>query len=109
MAAVCCLHRTGEFRNLGSTRRISSFYKPADCITEALLAHRSLACLQWNGGRAFVNISALWTLIPGKGGVYEFSVNGELLFSKKALSRHAEPGEIRRLLIDKIESLQHAD
>lgn len=52
---------------------------------------------------------ASWTLIPGKGGVYEFSVNGELLFSKKALSRHAEPGEIRRLLIDKIESLQHAD
>lgn len=51
---------------------------------------------------------ASWTLLPGKGGVYEFSVNGELLFSKKALGRHAEPGEIRKLLVEKIESLQHA-
>jgi len=49
---------------------------------------------------------ASWTLIPGKGGVFEFSVNGELLYSKKALGRHAEPGEVRQLLVDKIQALQ---
>ncbi|MBN2469806.1 MAG: Rdx family protein [Anaerolineae bacterium] len=49
-----------------------------------------------------------WTLIPGSGGVYEFSVNGELLFSKKAQGRHAEPGEIRRLLEAHIAALQAA-
>ncbi|GAB4575562.1 MAG: hypothetical protein Kow0077_27640 [Anaerolineae bacterium] len=41
---------------------------------------------------------ASWTLIPTSGGLYEFTVNGEKLFSKKALGRHAEDGEIRRLL-----------
>ncbi|NPV68259.1 MAG: hypothetical protein HPY64_14050 [Anaerolineae bacterium] len=49
---------------------------------------------------------ASWKLIPSKGGVFEFSVNGEMLFSKKALGRHAEPGEIRRLLEALIAALQ---
>ena len=35
-----------------------------------------------------------FTLIPSDGGKFEFSVNGNLLFSKKALSRHAEEGEV---------------
>jgi selenoprotein W-related protein len=35
-------------------------------------------------------------LIPSKGGVFEVVVNGELVFSKKALGRHAEPGEVSR-------------
>lgn len=39
-----------------------------------------------------------WTLIPGKGGVFEVTVNGELVFSKKAVGRHAEPGEIYRAI-----------
>jgi len=41
---------------------------------------------------------ASWKLIPSRGGVFEFSLNGELLFSKKKLSRHAEIDEIRKLL-----------
>jgi selenoprotein W-related protein len=35
-----------------------------------------------------------FTLIPSDGGKFEFSVNGNLLFSKKALNRHAEEGEV---------------
>jgi selenoprotein W-related protein len=37
---------------------------------------------------------ASWTLVPSSGGVFEVVVNGELIFSKKALGRHAEPGEV---------------
>lgn len=37
-------------------------------------------------------------LIPSDGGRFEFVVNGEKLFSKKELGRHAEPGEIIGLL-----------
>jgi len=42
---------------------------------------------------------AQFTLIPDKGGVFEFAVNGTILFSKKQLGRHAEAGEIRQLLL----------
>lgn len=36
-----------------------------------------------------------WELVPGSGGVYEVAINGELVFSKKELKRHAEIDEIR--------------
>lgn len=49
---------------------------------------------------------ASWTIVPGSGGVFELIVNGELLFSKKALGRHAEPGEIRSLLLNRIDDLK---
>ncbi len=39
-----------------------------------------------------------WTLIPSSGGVFEVRVNGELVFSKKQLGRHAEVEEIRQAL-----------
>ena len=52
---------------------------------------------------------ASWKLIPGTAGVYEFTVNGELLFSKKELGRHAEPGEIKALLAEKIAALLPAE
>jgi selenoprotein W-related protein len=38
------------------------------------------------------------TLIPTSGGKFEVIVNGELIFSKKGLGRHAEPGEIYGLV-----------
>lgn len=41
---------------------------------------------------------ASWKLVPSRGGVFEFSLDGELLFSKKKLGRHAEIDEIRKLL-----------
>jgi selenoprotein W-related protein len=37
-------------------------------------------------------------LIPSSGGVFEVKVDGDLIFSKKALRRHAEPGEVVRLI-----------
>jgi selenoprotein W-related protein len=37
-------------------------------------------------------------LIESSGGLFEVQVDGELLFSKKALGRHAEPGEVVRLI-----------
>lgn len=36
-----------------------------------------------------------WNLIPAGGGLFEFEVNGDLLYSKKETGRHAEEGEIR--------------
>jgi len=38
------------------------------------------------------------TLVPSDDGKFEVSVNGDLLFSKKALARHAEPGEVLELV-----------
>lgn len=34
------------------------------------------------------------TLIPSDGGVYEVMADGNLVFSKKALGRHAETSEV---------------
>lgn len=39
------------------------------------------------------NIETL-TLTPSTGGVFEVFVNGDLVFSKKALGRHAEYEEV---------------
>jgi selT/selW/selH-like putative selenoprotein len=33
-------------------------------------------------------------LIESSGGLFEVSVDGQLVFSKKATRRHAEPGEV---------------
>ena len=37
-------------------------------------------------------------LIPGRGGVFELTVNGNLAYSKKATGRHAQTGEIVKIL-----------
>ena len=42
------------------------------------------------------------TLIPSEGGVFEVSVDGELVFSKYRLGRHAEPGELIQKVGDKL-------
>ena len=34
------------------------------------------------------------TLIPGPRGIFDVTVNGELIFSKFAVGRHAQPGEV---------------
>ena len=36
-----------------------------------------------------------WTLIPSGGGVFEITIDGELVFSKKALDRYPDAQEIR--------------
>ena len=37
-------------------------------------------------------------LVPSSGGVFEVTVDGNLVFSKKALRRHPQPGEIMQLI-----------
>jgi selenoprotein W-related protein len=37
-------------------------------------------------------------MIPSGGGVFEVTLDDRLLFSKKRLGRHAQPGEILRLI-----------
>ena len=39
-------------------------------------------------------------LIPSSGGVFEVHVDETLVFSKRALERHAEPGEVQKLVAD---------
>ena len=42
------------------------------------------------------------TIIPSSGGRFEVTVNGELLYSKLATGRHAQPGEVRKLIKQKL-------
>ncbi len=37
-------------------------------------------------------------LIEASGGLFEVTVDGNLVFSKRTLGRHAEEGEVRRLM-----------
>ena len=37
-------------------------------------------------------------LVPSEGGRFEVTVNGQLLYSKLQLHRHAEPGEVLGLV-----------
>jgi selenoprotein W-related protein len=41
-------------------------------------------------------------LIPSSKGRFEVTLDGELIFSKADLGRHAEPGEIVKLVRDRI-------
>ena len=38
------------------------------------------------------------SLIPSGNGLFEVMVNGNLIFSKESIGRHAEEGEVDRLL-----------
>jgi selenoprotein W-related protein len=38
------------------------------------------------------------TLVPSDGGRFEVTVNDKLLYSKRDTHRHAEPGEVVRLV-----------
>jgi selenoprotein W-related protein len=40
-------------------------------------------------------------MIPSKGGAFEVTINGELLYSKRATGRHAQPGEVRAAVLRK--------
>ena len=46
-----------------------------------------------------------WKLIPSSGGRFELTINGELIWSKKQLGRHAEPGEIREAILNVLQPL----
>jgi selenoprotein W-related protein len=49
-----------------------------------------------------------WQLFPRTGGVFDVTVNGDLVFSKKAIGRHAEPGEVKAAIMKKLEELKPA-
>ena len=38
------------------------------------------------------------TLVPSEGGRFEITVNGQLIYSKLQTHRHAEPGEVLKLV-----------
>lgn len=42
------------------------------------------------------------TLVPSTGGVYEVTADGDLVFSKKALGRHAEYDEVANEIRERI-------
>lgn len=44
-------------------------------------------------------------LVPGTKGIFDVSVNGEKVFSKHELGRHAEPGECLSLIDSRIKAL----
>lgn len=37
-------------------------------------------------------------VVPSGGGVFEVAVDGDLVFSKKSLGRHAQPGEVMGII-----------
>jgi selenoprotein W-related protein len=39
--------------------------------------------------------------VPSSGGVFDVVVDGDLVFSKKQAGRHAQPGEVLRLIREK--------
>ena len=43
-------------------------------------------------------------LLPSSKGRFEVTLDGELVFSKAALGRHAEPGEVAKLVRDRVGS-----
>ena len=51
-------------------------------------------------------------LVPGKGGVFDVRLDGELIFSRAAAGRHAEITELKQLVRDRVapgRSLGHSD
>jgi selT/selW/selH-like putative selenoprotein len=67
-------------------------------VTEQILAEREI--------EYFVKD---WKLIPSAGGKFEVTVNDELVFSKKALGRHAEEGEVRSAILKVLDTLRPPD
>jgi selenoprotein W-related protein len=49
-----------------------------------------------------------WRMIPSTGGVFEVTVNGDLVYSKKATGRHANPGEIKAAIERKLREARAA-
>ena len=41
-------------------------------------------------------------VVPGKGGIFDVHVNGELVFTKSMLGRYPEPDEVVPLLRERI-------
>lgn len=48
--------------------------------------------------KSYEHVIETIAIVPSDDGKFEVSVNGDLLFSKKALARHAGPGEVLGLV-----------
>lgn len=46
---------------------------------------------------------AAWMLVPGRGGVFEVELDGELVYSKRATGRHASIEEIREAFLARVD------
>jgi predicted Rdx family selenoprotein len=53
--------------------------------------------------RDYQHVIGELTLITGSKGVFDVTVDGELLFSKYAKGRHAKPGEVLQLFRERID------
>lgn len=51
----------------------------------------------------YQHVIETFTFITGSKGAFEVKVNDDLLYSKKQLGRHAEPGEVLDLFKDYID------
>ncbi|MCP5099591.1 MAG: hypothetical protein GY943_28895 [Chloroflexi bacterium] len=51
----------------------------------------------------YQHIIESFTFITGTKGAFEFKVNDELIYSKKQIGRHAEPGEVLELFKELID------
>lgn len=49
-----------------------------------------------------------WRMLPATGGKFEVMLNDELIFSKKQLGRHAEPGEVKAIIEEKLAAILQA-
>ena len=47
------------------------------------------------------------TLVTGSKGIFDVEIDGEMLYSKHATGRHAEPGEVLELFRDQLRSRRH--
>jgi len=47
-----------------------------------------------------------WRLLPSRGGLFEVTVNGVLIYSKLATGRHAEAGEIREAILKRLAEIR---
>jgi len=52
--------------------------------------------------RDYQHVIAELVLVTGSRGVFDVEVDDRLLFSKSALGRHAEPGEVLRIFREQI-------
>ena len=48
--------------------------------------------------KSYEHVIETMTLVPSDGGRFEVTVNGQLIYSKLQLHRHAEPGEVLGLV-----------
>ncbi len=52
--------------------------------------------------RDYQHVIADLTLMMGSKGVFDVTVDGELLYSKHATGRHAQPGEVLQLFREQV-------